>query len=83
MLNCCLIPAILSINTLWLSTLQAIVPKALIGIPPGSPGAGILMAFLVPHFTVISFVLTKSTSALIPELNPNLNPFNVDRKGTI
>lgn len=62
---------------------QQKVPKDFIDIPPGKPWAGILIAFLVPHFTVNSFVLTNKTSALIPLLNPNLNTFNIDKKGII
>ena len=58
-------------------------PNALIGIPPGIPGAGIFTGFLVPHLTWNSFVFINSTSALSPDLNPNLNPFNVDKKGII
>ena len=61
------------------------VPKALIGIPPGVAAdcVGIDIGFLVPHLTVNSLVFTKRTSALIPLLNPNLNPFNVERNGMI
>ena len=76
-------PATLSINAAWSLILQQKVPNARTGIPAGSPCAGILIGFLVPHFTVTSLVLINNTSARIPLLNPNLNPFSVDRNGMI
>ncbi len=77
----CLMPASFSISTSCAATRQLNAPKARIGIPPGSPGAGRLIAFFVPHFTRSSFVLMKSTSARSGVLKPNLKLFNVVRKG--
>ena len=82
-LNSDLMPAILSIKTCSSETLKLNVPNARIGIPPGKPWTGRLIAFFVPHFTVNSFVLINSTSARSGVLNPNVKLFSVDKNGII